>query len=300
MKREMIIKDNIQGVKRGLKTLIFTMMAMMPTTIMAQTIKINIGDAQFTKPLLERWISEYHKVNPDFNAELVAQSGGENTVSVSSRYSNDRNLVGRYFVLPIANANGDILNEKKVQKGLTESVKKEIFVKKDIDEYLDSRDKKKLPGTVYALTGRHGSTTEIFANSLNVSATEITGRKILGREENGISLVQKQKDAVSLNVANLIYDRSTRKPVTGLAVLPIDLDGDGKVSDDERTALDNIDSLTDYLKNSSIRNVAAGYIKINTSNSSLNAFISWVETEGQNYLKEYGYLPVHNGFIAQN
>lgn len=299
MKREMNFTENIQEVKRGLTKLIFTMMAMMPATMMAQAIKINIGDAQFTKPLIERWISEYHKANPDFNAELVSQSGGDNTVVVSSRYSNDHSVVGRYFVLPIANADGDILNEKKVQKGLTENLKREIFVKKDIDEYLDSRDKKKIPGTVYALTGRHGSTTEILANSLNVSIKDITGRKILGREENGISLVKKQKDAVSVNVANLIYDGSTRKPVSDVAVLPLDLNGDGKVSDDERAAIENIDALTDYMEKSSIRNVAAGYIKIDTNDSRLNSFLTWVENEGQSYLKEYGYLPVDNGYIAQ-
>lgn len=258
-----------------------------------QPVKISVADAQFTRPLISKWIAEYKKVNPDFNAEVVVASAQtEAVVTIVPQFSVDRKVVGRFFILPIVNADNDILADKKVQKGLNGKLQREIFVQKNIDEYLDNREKKSLPGTVYSLAGKHAAVTTLLANSLNVAANEIKGKKILGKEENALSVVRKQKDAISVNVASLVYDEATRRPVSGITVLPTDLNGDGKVSEEERSAFTTLDSLTSYLSASAGNTLPSGSIRIDSSDGQLEQFMAWVENEGQQYLKDYGYLPV--------
>lgn len=263
----------------------------MPAIAAAQTVRISVADAQFTRPLVEKLVSEYQKQNPAFKAEIVSTAeGSDATISITSGNSTNTESLARYFLLPIANSGNAILNEKKVQKGLNEKVVREIFVERNLDEAIDSRGKKSLPGTVYTLTGSHSATTELLAGSLNVDVKRIKGNKVLGREESVISVVKKRPEAIAVDVASLVYDAATRQPVAGLSVLPIDLDGNGKVTDEERTALTSIDSLTAYIDSHSKTSLPTGDVSFTSHNVDAYAFGAWAATAGQEYVNALGYL----------
>lgn len=262
----------------------------------AQTVRINVDEASFTRPLIEKLVSEYKKKEPAFEVQFVSDGTAcDASISISNPTGD---AIARYFILPVTNVEAEILKEKKVQKGVNQKLVKEIFVECTLDEQLDDIDKKQLQGTVYALSGKHSQSTSLLAKSLNVDEKDIKGKKILGREENVLAIVKKRPDAISVNAASLIYDQTTRRPVAGVAVLPVDLDGNNKVSDEEREAIANIDLLTAYLAHSN-NALPAADITILSDNHNVKAFVSWASTNGQKFLGALGYLKAERQLAAQ-
>lgn len=268
--------------------------------LQAQTVKINIADAQFTRPLIETLAKEYAKQNPSFSAEFTSKADSSDaTVDLSEAAVSAGSVVARFVVLPIANTQSPVLTEKKVQRGVTAKVSHQLFAQPTTDELIDGEAPKALPGTVYTLTGKYATTTRLLANSLSIDPKELRGKKILGKEENAITVVKARPDAVSVGVASLVYDPTTRRPVDGITVLPVDLDGNNRVSDEERAAAGNLDALTTILSSVNRPAVPVGDISISTTNPEVEKFICWAATDGQDYLSLLGYLRANPSLIAK-
>lgn len=276
---------------RTAKIVLATAAVALPSIAGAQTVRINISNAQFARPLVEKLVGEYQKQNPSFKAEIITtDEAGDATVSITPYRQESVGTIANYVLLPITNSKNSLLNDKKVQKGLNDKLSHEIFVEKGIDEYDESKDSKQLPGTVYTLSGKHSTTTELLANTLNVDVKSIKGKKIIGREENVITVVKNRPDAIAVDVATLVYDKATHQPVSGVTILPIDLNGDNKVSDEERAAIASLDALNEYISNQRTTSLPTGSIRLSSQDKDADAFVIWASTTGQNYVSSLGYL----------
>lgn len=298
MRKKVIL--NVKEAKSKVTTLLLTGLMCCPMMSLAQNLQINVSDAQFTRQMMERLIKEYNKVNPEFTATVVdTREKADASVSLSGQ--DDVNSIGRFAILPIANSENELLRNKKVVKGLSNKLKHQIFVERDLLEELDAEEegKKQLPGTVYSLTGSHAITTTLVARDLSITPNRVKGKKILGSEENLISAVRSHQDAIAFNVASLAYDSNTYQPVEGLTVLATDLDGNGRISDEERSVISSLDKLTDYLDKLPHTGLPIGNISIKTDNQELRRFVDWASTEGQGYLSPYGFLKANKALTAQ-
>ncbi len=264
----------------------------------AQKVRIGIKDVTFAKSLMECLATEYNKENADVEIEIVNSNDADANVEIAN---NDLAAVGKFIILPIANSENEILNNKKLRKGVNERVGKQIFVQPTYEELLDAEEEgeKQLPGTVYSLSGSKAQITKLFAEKLHITPNQLKGKKVLGREENVLSVVKQQTDAISFNVANLIYDLNNRQPQQGISVLSIDLDGNDKVSDEERAALANIDTLTDYLNKVANPGAAVGDVVIASDNQLVRNFVVWAQSKGQEIVAKQGFLKVHGALTAQ-
>lgn len=292
--------QNVKEAKSKVTTLLLTGLMCCPMMSLAQNLQINVSDAQFTRQMMERLIKEYNKVNPEFTATVVdTREKADASVSLSGQ--DDVNSIGRFAILPIANSENELLRNKKVVKGLNNKLKHQIFVERDLLEELDAEEEgeKQLPGTVYSLTGSHAITTTLVARDLSITPNRVKGKKILGSEENLISAVRSHQDAIAFNVASLAYDSNTYQPVEGLTVLATDLDGNGRISDEERSVISSLDKLTDYLDKLPHTGLPIGNISIKTDNQELRRFVDWASTEGQGYLSPYGFLKANKALTAQ-
>lgn len=290
---------NVKEAKSKVTTLLLTGLMCCPMMSLAQNLQINVSDAQFTRQMMERLIKEYNKVNPEFTATVVdTREKADASVSLSGQ--DDVNSIGRFAILPIANSENELLRNKKVVKGLSNKLKHQIFVERDLLEELDAEEEgeKQLPGTVYSLTGSHAITTTLVARDLSITPNRVKGKKILGSEENLISAVRSHQDAIAFNVASLAYDSNTYQPVEGLTVLATDLDGNGRISDEERSVISSLDKLTDYLDKLPHTGLPIGNISIKTDNQELRRFVDWASTEGQGYLSPYGFLKANKALTA--
>lgn len=298
MRKKVIL--NVKEAKSKVTTLLLTGLMCCPMMSLAQNLQINVSDAQFTRQMMERLIKEYNKVNPEFTATVVdTREKADASVSLSGQ--DDVNSIGRFAILPIANSENELLRNKKVVKGLSNKLKHQIFVERDLLEELDAEEEgeKQLPGTVYSLTGSHAITTTLVARDLSITPNRVKGKKILGSEENLISAVRSHQDAIAFNVASLAYDSNTYQPIEGLTVLATDLDGNGRISDEERSVISSLDKLTDYLDKLPHTGLPIGNISIKTDNQELRRFVDWAATEGQGYLTPYGFLKANKALTAQ-
>lgn len=298
MRKKVIL--NVKEAKSKVTTLLLTGLMCCPMMSLAQNLQINVSDAQFTRQMMERLIKEYNKVNPEFTATVVdTREKADASVSLSGQ--DDVNSIGRFAILPIANSENELLRNKKVVKGLSNKLKHQIFVERDLLEELDAEEEgeKQLPGTVYSLTGSHAITTTLVARDLSITPNRVKGKKILGSEENLISAVRSHQDAIAFNVASLAYDSNTYQPIEGLTVLATDLDGNGRISDEERSVISSLDKLTDYLDKLPHTGLPIGNISIKTDNQELRRFVDWAATEGQGYLSPYGFLKANKALTAQ-
>lgn len=298
MRKKVIL--NVKEAKSKVTTLLLTGLMCCPMMSLAQNLQINVSDAQFTRQMMERLIKEYNKVNPEFTATVV-DTREKVDASVSLSGQDEVNSIGRFAILPIANSENELLRNKKVVKGLSNKLKHQIFVERDLLEELDAEEEgeKQLPGTVYSLTGSHAITTTLVARDLSITPNRVKGKKILGSEENLISAVRSHQDAIAFNVASLAYDSNTYQPVEGLTVLATDLDGNGRISDEERSVISSLDKLTDYLDKLPHTGLPIGNISIKTDNQELRRFVDWASTEGQGYLSPYGFLKANKALTAQ-
>ena len=293
---------NLRDIQVQFKTVAIVALALLSGTMAAHAQKVRIGikDASFAKSLMENLATEYNKTSSNIQVEIVNSTDADANIQINN---NALGSVAKFVILPIANSSNELLTNKKLRKGINEKLGKQIFVQQTYDEVLDAdeydSDEKELPGTVYSLAGSKAYITQLFAKNLHTTPNQLKGKKVVGREENILSVVKQTPDAISFNVANLIYNLSNRQPQQGISVLNIDLDGNGKVSDEEKEALANIDALSSYLNRTSNPGVAVGNIAVSSSNQNVKDFVAWVQSKGQEIVEKQGFLKVNGTLTAQ-
>ena len=93
-----------------------------------QAEKIAISGTKFTYPLIEKWISEYAKVNPDVKIVLVQKSASTIDLNVVAHQPSKEELkdnqeivyAGRYALLPVTNSSNPLFAIAR-KKGFTKN-----------------------------------------------------------------------------------------------------------------------------------------------------------------------------------
>jgi ABC-type phosphate transport system substrate-binding protein len=262
------------------------LLAMATSTASAQPLSIGIKDAQFTQPLLEKLSEEYQKVDPSFQVTFTDKDDADGTIVVSD--NGNGASFGRFVLLPIAHSGSTLLEGRKLRKGLDYSTFHDIFFGNK-DEIIEEDFRKKYPLNIYSLMGPSVS-SQLLADYLKSDVSEIKGKKILGKEKNLVQVVKARQDAFSVSLPAYVYDKETGSVNTDITVVPVDLNQDGKISDEERSVISSLDKISNYLDNVTNIGLPTGDLSLQTSQPELQRFVQWITGEGQNYLHEYGFL----------
>lgn len=265
---------------------------------------------RFSYKLVQKWIDEYNKVNP--NIQIVIESRGsadplrfdilaevyeqEEEIKKNREYIN----VGRYAVLPVATA-GSSFAKTYTEKGLDKDLIKQIFFH---DIFADKEKQKpvKAPFTVYTRLQKAGVPI-VFASHFGYEQKNIKGSAIAGADSHLLKALLRDSAGVTYLPLPLIYDEQTRKPINGLTVLPVDLNGNGKVSDNEKfyATLDHVIERLETMEPGDIKNIPVEYLHLSVDKQKASPeaidFLKWVNEHGQNNLHAFGYLkPEANRF----
>lgn len=262
-----------------------------------------VTGARFSYKLVEKWIEDYNKVNP--NVQIIVEARGsadplkydilaevyeqEETIKKSREYVN----VGRYAILPVATANSSFA-KYYADKGLNENLINQIFFH---DIFADKEKQKPIKGqySVYTRLQKAGVPT-VFSKYFGHEQKDIKGVAIAGADAHLLKALLRDSTGVTYLPLPLIYDEQTRKPIEGLTVLPVDANGNGKVSDEEKY-FDNVDKVIAQLETAEpreIKNIPIEYLhlSVDKQNASPEAvdFLKWVNENGQGDLHDFGYL----------
>jgi phosphate transport system substrate-binding protein len=136
---------------------------------------------------------------------------------------------------------------------------------------------------------------EVWSLFLGGTAQEDLTQGIAVQGDPGVAEAVRQDGmGIGFNNIGFAYDLSTGKEVEGLRVVPIDLNGDGQITDDENFYAEK-SSVAAAIAEGRYPSPPARALYLVTKGKPSTAvadFIRWTLTEGQQYVDEAGYVPL--------
>jgi phosphate transport system substrate-binding protein len=264
---------------------------------------IAITGVRFAYPLVQQWIDEYNALHPDI--QIIIESRGSNDPAtydiLIEAYEPDNETknkryyiyIARYAILPVANSQSGFSKAYAI-KGLNQTLIKQLFFH---DIYADKKDKAtiKEPFTVYTRLQKAGAPIT-FSKYFGYQQKDIKGKFIAGSDEHLLKAVLRDTIGVTYLPLNLVYDQKAGTLLPGLAILPVDLNGNNKVGEDEKfyshfaTVIQRLEENTQQ----EIKNIPMEYLNLsvdkNNSNPEAIKFLQWIIEHGQKNLHAFGFL----------
>lgn len=257
-----------------------------------------VSGEPLAEALVKQWISDYNKSSESsISFKAKAKASDLSIQFVDSKENSNDNLkrfsIAKVAILPIAKSNSPIVLEVR-KKGLDKNKLKALY----FDDFLELSEKddfSKVPHQVYTRLGDTG-VPAIFAQAFGYETSSIKGNGIGGNDLHVINAMKGDDNAVSFNALNILYDVQTRRLISDFTILPVDLNGNGKVSEDE-VFYDELDVVLEKLQNlkpKDIHNIPIAelqlVINVKESNQDTLNFLNWVLENGQEALGKFGFL----------
>lgn len=271
--------------------------------------KITISGAFALYPLTVKWAEEFHKLHPGVTVNVSAGGAGKGMADALSKMvdlgmyskevSPEEKAKGAWIlacskdaVLPVMNAKNPFAFLLK-SKGVTKQQFYNIFITTNIKTW-----------------GQLTSTTsidqiEVFTRSDACGAADMWAKFLNNKKQEdleGIGVngdpgvadaVRKNVYGVGYNNLNFVFDMQSRKPYEGLAVIPIDLNGNGKI-DKEEDFYHSLDEVMNAINTGQYPSPPARQLYFVSAGKPVNklvlTFLQWVLTDGQKYVGEAGYV----------
>jgi phosphate transport system substrate-binding protein len=267
---------------------------------------IVISGTKFTYPLIEKWIAEYQKVNPNANIQLAtkANAGQVSDLNIIAHQPAQNELqpnqeiiyAGRYALLPVTNNNNPIL-VVAAKKGLSKKELDKLFfevVDYDSDEPVQ---KSKYRANIYARDNQACASTAL-AGYFGHQSSEIRGKKVFGDDIYLLSAIKKDSIGLTYNNLGYLYDVNSRNLKEGIALLPIDLKKEAKTIQSG-----NLDDVLNVLEATKVETVPVEKIGFvysqQNARKEVSAFLKWVLADGQKYNHDKGFLNLDKQALAE-
>lgn len=270
---------------------------------------ITVTGAFALYPIAVKWADAYKKDHPDAGFDLSGGGAGKGLTDVLAGAADlgmfsrkltkaeiDKGIwyvtVTEDAVLPTVSASNPYRDLIR-QKGLTQTQLADIFTSGKTfkwSELLDTAGSEQVH--VYTRSDAAGA-ADTWAAYLNGGHQEnIKGIGIYG--DPGLAdAVAKDPLGIGFNNTGFVYNIKTGQKNPGLDVLPLDLNGDRQIERDENF-YGNIDSVMQAIAAGKYPSPPARPLyfisKGKPTNPKIIAFLKWVLTDGQAFVKEAGYV----------
>ena len=273
--------------------------------------KITISGAFALYPLTVKWGQEFQKIHPKITLNISAGGAGKGMADALSKmtdlgmYSKEVSpeekargawyiAVSKDAVLPTINMANPVIRELKAH-GLTKQKFFDIFISGKIRTWGEAT------GT------RSNVKLESFTRSDACGAAEMWAKYLQGKKQEDLQglgvngdpgiadAIRRNAGGIGYNNLNFVYDMNTRKPYQGIDVIPLDLNGNGKI-DPEENFYGSLDQVMNAIRSGVYPSPPARDLYLvsagKPTNKAVLAFLKWILTDGQKYLSEAGYVPV--------
>ncbi|MDD4373303.1 MAG: PstS family phosphate ABC transporter substrate-binding protein [Bacteroidales bacterium] len=273
--------------------------------------KISISGAFALYPLAVRWAEIFNQQHPGIKIDISAGGAGKGMVDAMSGMV-DLGMFSRHIteaeqaqgvwyiavakdaVVPTINAKNPAYENIQL-KGVTRSMFQKIYLEKQARKWSeltgDPNDNELIK--VYTRSDACGA-AEMWAQFLGKSQENLEGIGIFG--DPGIAdAVKSDLNGMGFNNIIFAYDLKSGKPFEGLGIIPIDLNENGRI-DPEESFYDHITDINSAISKDQYPSPPARELyfvaKSYPQNEYVLQFINWILTEGQQYVKEAGYVPL--------
>lgn len=269
---------------------------------------ISISGAFALYPLTVKWADEYQKIHPNVRIDISAGGAGKGMtdalsgmvdLGMFSRGISDSEktkgcwwmAVAKDAVLPTMNDQNPLFNKIK-SDGIQKSLFENIFIKGGIVDW----------GQVYGLTGNYPM--NVYTRSDACGAAQMWG-EFLGKDQENLlgigvfgdpgmaDAIKRDPNGIGYNNVIYIYDLKTRKCYEGLDVIPVDLNNNGTVDNNEKF-YGTIDEIMIAIRDRIYPSPPARDLYFvahgKPDHKVTIEFLKWILVEGQAFVNEAGYV----------
>ncbi len=271
---------------------------------------ITISGAFALYPMTTRWAEEFRKIHPKVRIDISAGGAGKGMTDAlsgivdlgmfSREISDVEKAKGVWWVavtkdavLPTINANSPVLDIVK-ERGITRDEFIDIFINGKIKtwtKWLGDKTIKDANMNVYTRSDACGA-AQMWGAYLGKNQESLNGIGIFG-DPGMADAVKSDIYGIGYNNVIYIYDISSRKKHQGLEVIPIDINENGVIDDDE-SFYDSLDDMMIAIKEEKYPSPPARELyfvaKGKPESKEVIEFLKWIVTDGQAYVKEGGYV----------
>jgi phosphate transport system substrate-binding protein len=270
---------------------------------------LTISGAFALYPMMTRWAEEYQRLNPGVQFDISAGGAGKGMADalsgavdigmVSRDVTAEEEAQGAYWVavtkdavFPVVNAQNPVLADL-MQTGLSQEIFSGIFITGEIKTWGQAIGKPEVTDEIHVYTRSDAcGAAETWAKYLGSKQEDLLGIGVFG-DPGLLDAVIKDPQGIGYNNLNYAYDMASGQAVTGAAILPIDVNGNGQIDPDEVLAT-KAEAVT-AVANGKYPSPPARVENLVTKGKPeglAQAFIQWILTDGQQYLEEAGYIPL--------
>ncbi len=259
-------------------------------------------------PLLSQLAFEYNSIYPDVRIDVTPGSSLHTTPDIlfqmmdRSRIANDikenhqdtgfMSLALAYdAILPFGNAANPYLKKLK-SAGITQSQFRYIYIDASLSHWgqLTRTDSS---SRIFPFTRTDiCEAGEIWSSFLGTEQANLTGTGVYG-ESGMVMAVRKNTYGIGYASIRNIYDRKTLEPMRDLAVIPIDLDNNGKIDRGEN-CLNNLEDITFAVKHGTYPFPPARTLYMTFNKEVVNQlvidYLVWIYENGMQTIQEAGYI----------
>ncbi len=271
--------------------------------------KVTISGAWALYPMVVKWAEEFRKINPGVTIDISAGGAGKGMADALSQtvdlgmVSREINPVeiskGAWWVSVVKDAVVPTLNSENpladaiLKRGMTSNEFAAVWVTGKTTRWdsLVQGASGEVPIHVYTRSDACGA-AETWAKYLGGNQQDLKAVGVYG--DPGLAeAVRKDKLGIGFNNINFVYDAKNKLPVAGLKIIPIDVNGNGKV-DKEEEFYANLDELTKAIGDGRYPSPPARALHLvsfgQPKNMAVIEFLKWALTDGQKYVPEAGYI----------
>ncbi|MCX6281979.1 MAG: substrate-binding domain-containing protein [Bacteroidetes bacterium] len=278
--------------------------------------KITISGAFALYPLTIRWAEEFRKIHPNVTINISAGGAGKGMADALSKmvdlgmYSKEVSpeekakgawslACAKDAVLPVMNASNPLV--KTIQAaGVTKDKFYGIFITGNVKTW----------GQL--IGNKDASTMDVFTRSDACGAADMWAKFMMNKKQEdlqGIGVngdpgvadaVRKTVYGIGYNNLNFVFDVQSRKPYQGLAIVPIDINGNGKI-DKEEDFYHSMDEVMAAINDGRYPSPPARQLYFvsagKPSNKLVLTFLNFILSDGQKYVNEAGYVRLKDDVI---
>ncbi len=272
--------------------------------------RLSVSGAWALYPLAIKWAEEFQRLHPGVRIDIQAGGAGKGVADVLGG-AVDIGMASREIspaerekgAVAVAVAKDAVVATLNPKNPFLDDLRRRGLRKEDLVRIWITQTAR----TWGALVGRtDGAAIHVYTRSDACGAAE-TWAAYLGRRQEDLAgvgvygdpglaeAVKRDPLGIGYNNISFAYDLKTNKPVDGLAICPLDLNGNGRLDPEERiydTRSDLIRAIAANVYPSPPARDLYFVMRGRPGGSPLVEFMKWVLTDGQKYVTEMGYLPL--------
>ena len=278
---------------------------------------ITVSGAWALYPMMVKWAEEFQKVHPQVRIEVSAGGAGKGMadalaglvdIGMVSREIHPSEIEKGAFwvsvvkdaVVPTVNKDNPVLADV-LARGVTRSTFIAIYVYGNITTWGQVVGRPEIKDEIHVYTRSDAcGAAETWANYLGKKQEDLKEIGVYG--DPGLAQAVKNDPlGIGYNNINYAYDAKTGKPIEGIVIVPLDLNENGQVDENEdfyRTR----DQIIQAISTGSYPSPPARELNLVTKGKftgPAEEFVRWILTDGQKYALETGYLPLSEERCAE-